>query len=206
MAEAEIEQSAGFDPRNLRVSDGEREHVVGLLQKAIGRGMLDLEEFTQRTDIALAARTRGELNAVLTDLPGLVHRDAAPQVVQYAGAVVGERLELRGHMSTINRSGPWVVPSHVLVQNKYGHTKLDFTEAQLTSPVVHIELQNKWGSVELIVPEQAGVDVSAITEVKYGEIDDKRATGATGSPMFVLTGKVHGGALKLRNPRRGIFG
>jgi hypothetical protein len=63
--------------RNLRVSDSEREHVVGLLQRAIGRGMLDLDEFTERTDVALAARTRGELNAVLVDLPGLTHREAA---------------------------------------------------------------------------------------------------------------------------------
>ncbi|MFC7618392.1 DUF1707 domain-containing protein [Actinokineospora soli] len=30
-----------------------------MLQKAIGRGLLDLDEFTRRTDVALASRTRG---------------------------------------------------------------------------------------------------------------------------------------------------
>ncbi|HLS79305.1 MAG TPA: DUF1707 domain-containing protein [Nocardia sp.] len=57
--------------RDLRVSDAEREHVGQLLQRAVGLGMLSLGEFTERMDTALAARTRGELNAVLIDLPGV---------------------------------------------------------------------------------------------------------------------------------------
>ena len=57
--------------RELRVSDAEREHVGQLLQRAVGLGMLSLGEFTERMDTALAAKTRGELNAVLVDLPGM---------------------------------------------------------------------------------------------------------------------------------------
>lgn len=60
-----------MEARNLRVSDAEREHVGELLQKAVGQGMLSLGEFTERMDSALAAKTRGELNAVLADLPGI---------------------------------------------------------------------------------------------------------------------------------------
>ncbi|NMM84496.1 hypothetical protein B2J88_08980 [Rhodococcus sp. SRB_17] len=60
-----------MEARNLRVSDAEREHVGELLQKAVGQGMLSLGEFTERMDTALAAKTRGELNAVLADLPGI---------------------------------------------------------------------------------------------------------------------------------------
>nr|BFE47292.1 hypothetical protein GCM10017745_07190 [Saccharothrix mutabilis subsp. capreolus] len=45
------------DPRQWRVSDAEREHVVGVLQKAIGRGLITLDEFTERADTALAAKT-----------------------------------------------------------------------------------------------------------------------------------------------------
>ncbi|MGV9412169.1 DUF1707 SHOCT-like domain-containing protein [Nocardia sp. NPDC003693] len=57
--------------RDLRVGDAEREHVGTLLQRAVGLGMLSLGEFTERMDTALAAKTRGELNAVLVDLPGI---------------------------------------------------------------------------------------------------------------------------------------
>ncbi|WP_199428888.1 DUF1707 SHOCT-like domain-containing protein [Qaidamihabitans albus] len=200
--------------RNLRVSDREREHVVGLLQKAIGRGMLDLDEFTERTDIALAARTRGELNAVLADLPGLVHRDAvapAPPLPSAAPAPgipvpAGERLELKAHGSSLVRKGRWYVPPQVLVRNKYGETKLDFSEAELSAPVIHVELDTKWNSVAVTVPDNAVVDTNGITEVKWGSLDDKtNSNGKPGTPRFVFSGRVHGGSLTLRYPRRGLF-
>jgi hypothetical protein len=68
----------GINPRDLRVSDAEREHVAGLLNRALERGLLDLDEFSTRLTAAMAARTRGELNALLLDLPGVVVRVDRP--------------------------------------------------------------------------------------------------------------------------------
>nr|CEL15855.1 hypothetical protein [Kibdelosporangium sp. MJ126-NF4]CTQ93780.1 hypothetical protein [Kibdelosporangium sp. MJ126-NF4] len=62
------------DPRDLRVSDAEREHVAGLLNKALARGLIEIDGFADRLGTAMAARTRGELNAVIVDLPGVVVR------------------------------------------------------------------------------------------------------------------------------------
>lgn len=205
------------NPRDLRVSDAEREHVVGVLEKAIGQGMLGLDEFTTRTDTALAARTRGELNIVLADLPGLVHRDAmAAQHFHGAGSpgaqwnqpagIPGDRLELASHGSTLRRSGAWVVPGELLVRNKYGESKLDFTEAHVTSPVVRIELDCKWGSVNLTIPDHAAVDINDITDIKWGSVEDKtNSNGKQGTPRYIVTGRVHGGSLTIRYPRHGIF-
>jgi hypothetical protein len=193
-----------LDPRNLRVSDEEREHVVGVLQKAIGRGMIDLDEFTERTDIALAARNRGELNAVLVDIPGLVNRDLGAQ--QPVPASDHQRLVLTAKYSSLVRNGRWLVPPEVIVHNKYGSTKLDFSEAQVTSPTVHIELDSKWGSVEVIIPEHASVDLNAITEIKFGSLEDKTGSdGRPGTPRLVFSGRLHGGSLTIRHPRRGLF-
>jgi hypothetical protein len=200
--------------RDLRVSDDEREHVVGVLQKAIGRGMIDLDEFTERTDRALASRTRGELNAVLADLAGLYHPAAAVAAAPsyappagFGGYATGRRFELNAKYSSLHRGGPWVVPPELVVRNKYGSTKLDFTEAQVQSPVVHIELDAKWGSVEIIIPEHAAVDVNAISDVKFGALEDKtHSNGRMGTPRYVLSGRVHGGSLVIRHPRRGLFG
>jgi hypothetical protein len=216
--EETVSASTGTKPlsdRDLRVSDSEREHVVGVLQKAIGRGMLDLDEFTERTDVALAARTRGELNAVLADLPGLIHRDAIRQSAPHAygpppnfgSRVPGEPLVLNSKYSSLVRSGPWLVPQTLVVRNKYGSTKLDFTNAQVEYPTVYIELDSKWGSVEIIIPEHAAVDVNAITEVKFGSLEDKtHSNGREGNPRFVVSGRVHGGSLVIKHPRRGLFG
>ncbi|HET6499252.1 MAG TPA: DUF1707 domain-containing protein [Amycolatopsis sp.] len=193
-----------LSPRDIRVSDEDREHVVAVLQKAIGRGLIDLDEFTQRTDTALAARTRGELNAVLADLPGLVHREAAAHAHTFPSAVPpGRRLELTAQYSSISRGGPWRVPPEVIIRNKYGSTKLDFTEAQVESPIVHIELDAKWGSVEVVIPEHAAIDLNAITDIKYGSVNDKTGSdGRPGTPRLVFSGRLKGGSLTIRHPRR----
>lgn len=193
-------------PRDLRVSDAEREHVVGLLHKAVGRGLLDLNQFTERADIAYSATTRGELNVALADLPGLVHRDAprpgaSTNAPPHAGA--GDSSELTAHYSNLTRNGRWVVPERLIVRTKYGNTKLDFTEAEISTPVVYVELDSKWGSVEFTIPERASIDLNPITEVKYGSLEDKtRSNGKPGDPRIVVSGRVHGGNLTIRRPRR----
>lgn len=197
------EETQTLDPREYRVSDEEREHVVAVLQKAIGRGMLDLDEFTERTDKALASRTRGELNAVLVDIPGMVNRDlGAPPPMTSSD----QRLVLSAKYSSLTRNGRWIVPPEVVVHNKYGSTKLDFRDAQIAGPTVHVELDCKWGSVEVIIPEHASVDLNAITEIKYGSLEDKTGSdGRPGTPRLIFSGRVHGGSLVIRNPRRGLF-
>ncbi|MFC3450314.1 DUF1707 SHOCT-like domain-containing protein [Amycolatopsis speibonae] len=204
--------------RDIRVSDAEREHVVEVLQKAIGLGMLNLDEFTERTDRALASKNRGELNAVLTDLPGLVHPAAgmvprqqqnpwAPPGPHAHAHPSGQVMELNGKYSALQRNGNWLVPESMVVRNKYGATKLDFSQAEIRHPVVHIDLQAKWGPVEITIPENAAVDTNSITDIKFGNLDDRtQSNGRPGTPRFVITGRVHGGALIIKHPRRGFFG
>ena len=53
----------------LKISDLEREQVVNTLADAYARGRLTLPELEQRSELALTSRTRGQLDAVLVDLP-----------------------------------------------------------------------------------------------------------------------------------------
>jgi len=179
------------DPRTLRVSDAEREHVIGLLQKATGRGLLDLDEFTTRTDAAVAARTRAELNAVVIDLPGIAHRAAAPKP---------ESLELRATMSTLKRSGRWRVPSELIVRNKMGVTELDFTDALIEHDVVTVRLDVIAGSTRILVPERSTVDVDGL-ELTAGTLRNKvDSTRARGRPHFVIDGLVRAGSVIIKRP------
>jgi hypothetical protein len=57
--------------RDMRVSDDERRAVVEELRIHYGAGRLDLAEFEDRTNGALAARVRGQLDPLLDDLPEL---------------------------------------------------------------------------------------------------------------------------------------
>ena len=54
----------------VRASDLEREQTVGALRLHAIDGRLTLEEFVHRVDLAFAARTRPELEALTSDLPG----------------------------------------------------------------------------------------------------------------------------------------
>jgi hypothetical protein len=179
-----------FDPRELRVSDAERMHVVNVLQKAIGHGMLNLDEFTARTDQALAAKTRGELNALLVDLPGVTHRDSNSPVRP-------QPVELRAVMSSVRRIGRWTVPSDLLVSNRLGSTELDFTEAVIEHSEVRIKLEVAGGAVKLLLPERASADLNGV-RVTAGSMTDKVDLARGGRPHFVLSGTVTAGSLQVR--------
>ena len=62
-----------FDPgpenADLRVGDQERSHVLELLSAHFADGYIDVHEFEERTGHAAIARTRGDLDALLKDLP-----------------------------------------------------------------------------------------------------------------------------------------
>lgn len=57
-----------FDP-SLRVSDADRDAVTNQLREAFAEGRLTSEEFHERAEHALAARTGADLTALTADLP-----------------------------------------------------------------------------------------------------------------------------------------
>ena len=53
----------------IRASDSDRENVVEILRDAYSTGRLTMAEFDERTTVAFAARTWGELRKLTADLP-----------------------------------------------------------------------------------------------------------------------------------------
>jgi hypothetical protein len=53
----------------IRASDADRDQVASLLQEHHAAGRLTAEEFAERMEAALRARTLGELDDLLADLP-----------------------------------------------------------------------------------------------------------------------------------------
>jgi len=62
------------DTSRMRASDEDRDRVAGLLQEHHAEGRLTAEEFAERMNAALGARTLGELDELLADLPHLDRR------------------------------------------------------------------------------------------------------------------------------------
>jgi hypothetical protein len=70
----------------IRASDADRERVASRLRDAAAEGRLLTDELEQRLEATFAARTYGELDAVLADLPG--RRLARPRQRQRSGGLV----------------------------------------------------------------------------------------------------------------------
>jgi hypothetical protein len=61
-------EAAGIKP-DIRVSDAERDATVAQLGTHFQDGRLDRAELDQRIEAAITAKTRGDLDVLLTDLP-----------------------------------------------------------------------------------------------------------------------------------------
>jgi len=55
----------------IRASDADRERTVALLREHLAAGRLTAEEFHERLDAAYAAKTLGQLDELLADLPAI---------------------------------------------------------------------------------------------------------------------------------------
>jgi uncharacterized protein DUF1707 len=79
------------DP-DIRISNAERDAAVQTLGTHLSTGRLELDEFEERCAQAAAARTRGQLEALFSDLPA-PHPDLSsatppPPLIQKAGQLV----------------------------------------------------------------------------------------------------------------------
>lgn len=202
--------------RDLRVSDAEREHVGELLQRAVGLGMLSLGEFTERMDTALAAKTRGELNSVLIDLPGvrLVGQPAAPStdfvnaprplsgpsapplapMPQHPGNVI------RGRLSTLSRRGPWQVAPVLHTNNVLSSVTLDFTEAIMATQVVELHVDDYATGLTLIVPSEATVDLNGLDLVGSSATNKVRTGPPIGRLHLIVHGRTRFGSVTAKHP------
>ena len=92
------------DPR-IRASDADRERTATLLREHHAQGRLTPEEFNERLDRVFAAKTLGELDALLADLPGIdLYRLPAAGI---RPAPPGARRS--GGGSAVERRGPGVI-------------------------------------------------------------------------------------------------
>lgn len=170
---------------HLRISDADRAEARRLLERAVGEGMLTLDEFTERLDVVLAARTRGDLTAVFGDLP--------------LGAVAPvQPLVLRGRMTSLSRRGQWVAPPRIVLDTRMCDTTLDFRSATLRAPVVSIHVDDYCSSTEIIVPDDATANLNAVRSVA-GSVTVSVDT-APPSPRLhvVVDGRVRMGSVTVR--------
>jgi hypothetical protein len=71
----------------MRAADADRQQVADALRQALNEGRLDLNEYDERLQRTYAAKTYGDLDGLLHDLPTVVPT-AQSQVAPFAGGAV----------------------------------------------------------------------------------------------------------------------
>jgi hypothetical protein len=186
------------DRRNLRVSHEDRDQVAEQLRVAAGDGRLTAEELDERLGTALTARTYGELEVLLTDLPASPGPGLAPV------AAAKDLVELKIRHGTIKRDGPWVVPRRLLVEARHGNVALDFSAAVISQPTLELAISTGHGNIVLIVPPEVVVDVDSV-EIGHGVIRQRvhRQPGTPVTLLVTVSGSVRHGNLVVRSARTG---
>ncbi|WP_372452822.1 DUF1707 SHOCT-like domain-containing protein [Mycolicibacterium xanthum] len=180
------------EPVEMRISDADRNGTLRRLHNAVALGLIDIEEFEERSAMVSRARMPSDLDILVGDLPG-------------PGAIVtsaADRVELRGVLGSLKRQGEWIVPTRLALHRRMGSVDLDLTRARFAGPIVVIELDLVLGGLDLRLPDGASASIDDV-EVNVGSAHDhRRDAPAEGNPHVILTGKVVCGSVDIRGPRR----
>jgi Domain of unknown function (DUF1707) len=102
--------------------------VAERLRIAAGDGRIDLAELDERLTQAYAAKTYGQLQALVADLPAHsapVPDDALPEP---------KTLVLKTTVPNLKQSGQWSVPQRITAESTTGFITIDFTRASCAHP------------------------------------------------------------------------
>jgi Domain of unknown function (DUF1707) len=182
-----------------RAGDADREAVAGMLRNAAAEGRIDLGELEERADRAYRARTYGELDALVADLP-----QRPPSLSLPGAGAAQETLVLRTTTSNLRQAGRWVVPKLILAESTTGWITIDFTQAWCPHREVTVQVATRTGWIQLILPYGWAARIGPLGEYT-GHISNKAAdTPDPGAPTVTVTGAPLFGYIKVRQrpPRR----
>lgn len=173
------------------VSDAERDQVVALMAKYCGEGRLSLDEFTQRVEVALAARTRAELDEVLADLPS---GSALPKGAPTSSHVVAV-------FGGASRRGRWRPGPRLRATAVFGGVDLDLRSAELQGPEIEVRAVAVFGGVDIVVPEGVAVELSGFSVFGGKEARVADVPVIPGGPVVKVRGFPIFGGVTVRSKR-----
>ncbi|MDX3307995.1 DUF1707 SHOCT-like domain-containing protein [Streptomyces sp. NPDC054884] len=145
----------------LRASDADRDRIADMLREALAEGRLTADEHAERVEGVLAAKTVGELQAFVRDLPAAHERRAAPASVPdrpAAGAIPADPDDnVVAVFSSAVRRGRWRAGRRIHAYAIFGTVEIDLTEALFEYQQVVVKAFAVFGNVEVRVPENVSL-------------------------------------------------
>lgn len=163
----------------------QRDRVVDVLTRYFANDELTEAELDARLQRVYAATTRGELEAIIADLPALAGPETRPvPAAQFRGT------EIAALFSGQERRLTDVVPRDLRLRARLGYVELDLTQARFEAGITTIDVRAFMGYVEIRLP--AGVRVESLGRALFGyfAVKDSGASGASAdAPVVRITGR-----------------
>ena len=184
---------------SIRVSDAERDATVRTLGDHAAVGRLTLDELEDRAGRALAAKTRGELAVLTSDLPQEA-AGAAPAGVPQARVRKPVRWMV-AIMGGSRRHGRFRTVGTVNSVSIMGGDEIDLREAEIEGGHLTLNLFALMGGATIYVPDSIEVDVSGFSlmggNTEMGSLRNPRP----GAPVIQIRAyNLMGGATIYRLP------
>jgi hypothetical protein len=183
-ASSDAELPAEQPRPELRASDADRERVADVLRDALVEGRLQLTEFESRLEEAHAARTHGELEQVVHDLP--VAQGAVVPRSERIGGTPTWRTAV-GILGAFDRKGVWTIARRFTSVAVMGGGRVDLREARFEAPETVIRAFAVMGGLNIVLPPDVELEVRGIG-VMGGFDHSHSGTGQPNAPRVVVTG------------------
>jgi len=193
----------------MRASDADRDRVIDVLRVAAGEGRLTPDEFEERMQAVLSARTFGELASFTADLPpasaSALPGSALPgrPVVRAAAAPPEGEMRISQRGGSVSRTGPWAVPRRIELRPSWCDVTLDFTEAIIRHDTLLIDMRMRGGTLTLVAGPGVVVDAEGLT-VRYTDVE-MRPSAEPGAKVVLrveLAGRMRYGRIEVQRPGR----
>ncbi|MGW7077304.1 DUF1707 SHOCT-like domain-containing protein [Streptomyces sp. NPDC054866] len=179
-------------PAGLRASDADRDRTADILRDALAEGRLTAEEHGERIDGVYRAKTMGELEPLVRDLPAA--RGAAYPAVRPEPApsrpsdgvvppVADENLV--AVFSSSVRKGRWRVARRTHAYAIFGSVEIDLSEAIFEQRQVVIKAISVFGNVEIRVPENVSLRGNGTGVLGNFEVDTLDSAERDAPVVFV---------------------
>jgi hypothetical protein len=180
-------------PAAQRAGDADRDAVAAMLRVAAGEGRIDLSELEERLGQVNRAKTYGDLDLLVADLP------LPPPSLTLSGLdAQPDALLLRTTTANIRQAGPWVVPRRIIAESTTGWITIDFTQAHCPHREVTVEVATKTGWIQLYLPWGWAARVGPLGTYT-GHISNKAPeVPDPGAPTVIVTGDPLFGSINIR--------
>ncbi|MEE4543519.1 DUF1707 domain-containing protein [Streptomyces sp. V4-01] len=188
----------------MRASDADRDRIADILRDALAEGRLDSSEHSERIDRVYAAKTLGELQPLVRDLP--VGRTAAPQPAAAPPRAHfpdggGDNPHLVGILGGAERKGRWRVGSRITAVAILGGVEIDLTEATFTAPELVIHCTAIMGGVSIKLPENVTLRGGGVVGIMGGSDVKAYESPDPGAPVVRVDGFALWGGVEAKAKR-----